>query len=142
MVESSPPSPFIVCEPDLLLELLVVAFDPPAQLGEVDHLFETDVLGKSREPVFGRLIFAVGPLDQQPLFRPALGEFVIAMGDANTHASKARDQRLGLAFPPLDRAPCTLRQTNSELFDRDRLMLVIATQELWWLPTTRSFLWW
>jgi hypothetical protein len=30
--------PFVVAEPDLLLEVLVVALDAPAQFGDVDHL--------------------------------------------------------------------------------------------------------
>ena len=34
------PRPFEVAEPDLLLELLVIALDAPAQLGEVDQAAE------------------------------------------------------------------------------------------------------
>ena len=102
-------------EPDLLLELLIVALDAPAQLGEVDQPAEGDVFGKGREPVFGRLVLALGPLDQQPFFRPALGELVIAMRGANAHAGKARGQPLGRAFAPVDRAPSALGQAEREL---------------------------
>jgi hypothetical protein len=41
MVETSPSSSFEVAEPHLLLELLVVAFDAPAQLGVVDQWLTT-----------------------------------------------------------------------------------------------------
>src|SRR5258707_12890818 len=98
-MEAAPPTPFKMPEPELWLELLMVALDTPAQLGDVDEPAEGDVFRKGREPVFGRLILARGPLDQQPLFRSALGELVITMRDPNAHASKARGQPLGRAFP-------------------------------------------
>ena len=85
-MEAAPPTPFKMSEPELLLELLIVALDTPAQLGGVDQPAEGDVFRKGREPVFGRLILALGPLDQQPLFRSGLSEIVIAMRDANAHA--------------------------------------------------------
>ena len=37
MMEATPAAPFIVAEPDLLLEFLIVALDAPAQLGEIDQ---------------------------------------------------------------------------------------------------------
>ena len=70
MMEAAPSAPFEMPEPDLLLELLIVALDAPAQLGEIDQAVEGDVLRKRREPVFGRLVLALRPLDQQPFFRP------------------------------------------------------------------------
>jgi hypothetical protein len=38
MMEASPASAFVVTEPDFLLEFLVVPFNAPAQLGEVDEV--------------------------------------------------------------------------------------------------------
>src|SRR5207244_6104962 len=69
MMEAAPATTFEMSEPDLLLEFLIVALDAPAQLGEVDQTMEGNVLRKRREPVFGRLLLALGPLDQQPFFR-------------------------------------------------------------------------
>src|SRR5499426_3848810 len=43
MVEAAPSPSFKMSQPDLLLEFLIVAFDPPAQLGNVDELTECDV---------------------------------------------------------------------------------------------------
>lgn len=79
VVEAAPSSPLEMPKPDLLLELLIVALDPPAQLGEVDQTAECGAFGKGREPVFGRLSLAFGPFDQQPLLRSAGGEVVVAM---------------------------------------------------------------
>jgi hypothetical protein len=47
MVKASPAAAFIVTEADLLLEFEIVAFDPPPELGLVDHAFERDV-GRQR----------------------------------------------------------------------------------------------
>src|SRR3984957_15673457 len=52
---AAPASPLEMPKPDFLLELLIVALDSPAQLGEVDQRPEGDVLGKGRKPVFDRL---------------------------------------------------------------------------------------
>src|ERR1035441_10110506 len=67
VVEAAPSSPFEMSQPDLLLEFLIVALDAPAQLGDVDQLAEGDVFRKGREPVFGRLVLALRPLDQATL---------------------------------------------------------------------------
>src|SRR6266542_202969 len=124
-------------EPDLLFELLIIAFNAPAQLGEIHQLAEGDIFRKRRKPVFGRLVLTFGPLDQQPLFRPAVGEHVVTMRETNAHASQARGYRLGRPLPPRDRAPGVFRKAESELLDRDRLMLAVAAKALRWSPAAR-----
>ena len=37
VVEAAPPAPFIVTQAEFLLELLIIALDPPAQFGQVDQ---------------------------------------------------------------------------------------------------------
>jgi multimeric flavodoxin WrbA len=56
---------FVVPEADLLLELQVVALDAPAQLGDIDEATETGARRKRRQPVPGRLGFAVRPFDRK-----------------------------------------------------------------------------
>jgi hypothetical protein len=63
VVKAAPSSSFKVSETDLLLELLIVALDAPTQFGGIDQIAERDVLGKSREPIFGRFGLALGPFD-------------------------------------------------------------------------------
>ena len=46
VVEAAPAAALEVVEPDLLLELLVVAFDPPAELGEADELDDGTLAGR------------------------------------------------------------------------------------------------
>jgi len=68
MVKAAPPASLEVPEPDLLLEFLIVALDPPPQLGGVNQTMQCDVWRQSREPVLSGLLLALGPFDQQPLF--------------------------------------------------------------------------
>jgi hypothetical protein len=68
MVKAAPSAAFVVAEPNLLLEFEIIAFDPPAQLGQIDQALERDVGRQRGEPVVVRLGFALRPLDQQPLF--------------------------------------------------------------------------
>src|SRR3979490_558869 len=108
MMEATPAAPFVVTEPDLLLELLIVALDAPAQLGQIDELREADVLRQRGEPVFGWLCFALRAFDQQPLRRQLLGDpFVVPEGDP--HTGEAGGCLVGGASPPRHRAPSLLR---------------------------------
>jgi hypothetical protein len=43
MAEATPPAPFKMPQPDLLLEFLIIALDAPAQLDGVDQIAERDV---------------------------------------------------------------------------------------------------
>src|SRR5208282_5200574 len=92
------PAAFEMSEPDLLLEFLIVAFDAPAQFGNINKRRKLDVFRQGREPVFGRLLLALGPLDQQPFLRARFGELLVAVRRANAQASKVRRERRGGAF--------------------------------------------
>src|SRR4051812_15820718 len=69
MVEAAPAAALEVPEPKVLLELLVVAFDAPPELGKFDQALEADLLRQRREPVFGGLLLSFRPLDQEPFLR-------------------------------------------------------------------------
>src|SRR5258708_17588692 len=51
MVEATPPAPFVLAEPGLLFELLIIAGNAPPQLGGVDQIAGRDVARKGRERV-------------------------------------------------------------------------------------------
>src|SRR6266478_4694534 len=68
VVEAAPPAPFIITEAEFLLQLLIIALDPPSQLCEINQTVERDILGQSGKPIFGRFGFLLRPLDQKPLF--------------------------------------------------------------------------
>ena len=50
MMEPSPASSFEMTEPDLLLQLLIIALDAPAHHGDIDHALEPGVLGQRGQP--------------------------------------------------------------------------------------------
>src|SRR5260370_11343702 len=122
VVEASPTSPFEVSKPELLFQLLIIALDAPAQLGQIDQAFEGDVCGQRREPIFGRLLLAFGPFDQQPFLATQLA----TTGGAHTDARQARGQSTRSALAPADRAPGALRHVERKRFDRDRLLLALT----------------
>src|SRR6266852_6181615 len=120
MMEATPSASFIMPEPDLLLELLIIALDAPAQLGGVDQIAECDAARQGRKPVLGRLLLALGPLDQQPFFGRFAGP-LMARCNVNTHTRKPRAQPFIGALPPLDGAPSAVPQSEGEVLDRDRI---------------------
>src|SRR6202049_3896193 len=129
-MEAAPSAAFEVSEPNLLLELLIVALDAPAQLGKIDKRRKIDVFRQGREPVFGRRLFALGPLDQQPLLRARFGELLVAMRRANPQAGKPRGKRRGGTFAPGDGLPRPLRQAQRQRLDGERPMLAVAAPPL------------
>src|SRR5262245_38488227 len=128
MVKAAPSAAFVVSEPDLLLEFLVVALDAPAQLGEVDQSIEDDFFRQVREPVTGRFGFALRPFDQQPLGRMRRVPSIVVMGRAYPQPARARAKPVVGAFTPSDRAPTPFRLTQGQLLDRYRLVGVVTTQ--------------
>ena len=67
VVEAAPAAPFIITKAEFLLELLIIALDPPAQLGRIDQPIKGDILWQGGKPILGRLGFVFRPLNQQPL---------------------------------------------------------------------------
>src|SRR5947208_16665513 len=130
VMEAAPSAAFEVPEPDLLLELLIIALDAPAQLSQIDEGGKIDVFRQGRQPVFDRLLLAFRPLDQQPLRRMRRGELLVAMRRANPQARKPRGQRRRGTLAPGDRSPCPLRQAQRQRLDGERPMLTVATQPL------------
>ena len=89
MVKAAPASTLVVPQPDLLLELLIVPLNAPAQLGPVHKLGQCRVRRQGRQSVFRRLPLSFRPLDQEPLLGSGLMPQVIAMGRADPHGGKA-----------------------------------------------------
>src|SRR3989304_3925813 len=70
MMEPPPPAALEMIEPELVLELLIVALDAPAQLGEPNEVGDRRRRRQRRQPILRGLRFASRPFDQQPLLRP------------------------------------------------------------------------
>src|SRR3954469_15434060 len=105
VVEAAPAAALVVPEPQFLLELLVVALDAPPELGKFNQARETNVLRQGREPVFGGLLLAFRPLDQEPFLRARFAQPVIAMSGSHPHPCEARGEPIGDALAPTDLGP-------------------------------------
>src|SRR3954462_6379812 len=100
MMKAAPAPSFIMIEPQFLLEVLVIPLNPPAQFGHVNQIDQGGGRRQGREPVLGRLLVALRPLDQQPLLRMRLGPPVVAMGWAHPDRSEAPAQLTPAALAP------------------------------------------
>jgi len=89
MMESPPASPLEMSQAEFALQFLVVAFDAPAQLDDVDESRKRHVLGQGREPVFGWLRLALRPLDDEPFDGMRRHEFVVARGRPDPRGGEA-----------------------------------------------------
>ncbi len=121
MVEAAPASALEMAKANLLFKLAIIAFYAPAQLGCIGQFAEGDTGGQRGEPVFCRLGFVFGPLDQQPLLRPRLVQPVILMGGPDPQPGEARLQPVIRSLTPGYRLPRIFRQAQRQRFDRDRL---------------------
>src|SRR4029450_11536778 len=119
VVEAALAAALVVPEPQLLLELLVVAFDAPPELGEFDQAREADLLGQGREPVFGGLLLAFRPLDQEPFLRAQLIAPLIARAGSHAPPCEARSEPIGDALAPGDRGPRLRPKSKRQRLNRD-----------------------
>src|SRR3990172_2944512 len=92
MMEPPPPAALEMIEPELVLELLIVALDAPAQLGEPNEVGDRRRRRQRRQPILRGLRFASRPFDQQPLLRPGCRALFIAVG--RPHAQDRKSTRL------------------------------------------------
>src|SRR4051794_33404504 len=128
MMKAAPTASFIMIEPKFLLEVLIIPLNPPAQL--VNQIDQGSRRRQGREPVLGRLLVTLRPLDQQPLLRMRFGPPVVAMGRTHPHRGEAPAQVTPATRAPTHRLPGTRRQSESEVLGADRLMLGIPALEL------------
>ena len=108
MMESPPATPLEMSQAQFALQFLVVVFDAPSQLDDVDESRERPVLGQGREPVFGRLRPALRPFDDETICRAAdrrgrLSPSSRVSGACTAETSARRSQAARLPRP--DRTP-------------------------------------
>ena len=62
-MEAAPAASLVVSKAQFLFQLLIIALDPPAQLGQIDQAIEGHIRRDSGQPIFGGLGIAFGPFD-------------------------------------------------------------------------------
>jgi hypothetical protein len=88
-VKATPASPFVMTEPELLFQVLIVALDAPAHLGHEYKLLKCRLLGGGSEKVFERLRIAIRPFNEQPFFVANGTSPIVAMCGTNPYGGKA-----------------------------------------------------
>src|SRR5712691_8031583 len=117
MMKAAPAPALEMIEPELVLELLIVALDAPTQLGEADEVGDGRRRRQGREPILRGLGFAPWPLDQQPLGPPGLRTLLIAMGGPHAQPREAGAHRAARPFAPRHRPPRRRRQRAGQLLE-------------------------
>src|SRR5512134_174102 len=142
MVKAAPSATLVVSKPEFLLEVLIIALDPPASLRLPHEFGEGGVGREGGEPVLRRLFLTFWPLDQTPFLGTRFRAIDVAMGGADAHGGEARGQPGIGALAPGDTPPCRRRQADGEFLCRDRLVFVVAAQKQGWTPATAPWLRW
>src|SRR5712692_6477307 len=114
MIKAPPTAPLEMVQPELILELLIVALDAPAELGQADEGRDRGHLRQSREPILRGRAFAPRPLDEQPFFRPGLRALRIAMGRSQAQPREAGTHRAAGPFAPRYRPPRRRRNRHGQ----------------------------
>src|SRR6516164_11717879 len=127
MMEAAPASAFEVIQAQLVLELLVVPLDPPAELSQPHELGEGRRRRQGREPVLRGLGFPARPLDQEILFRAGLGALLIAMRGPNADPGEAGAHGATRPFAPAHRVPARDRHRRGQALEANGPMAGGAT---------------
>ncbi len=64
VVKAAPAATFVVTQSELLLQILIVAFDTPTHLRHEYELFKCRLPGSGTEKVFERLCISIGPFNE------------------------------------------------------------------------------
>src|SRR5438876_8656183 len=114
MMEAAPAPAFEVIQPQLVLELLVVPLDAPAQHRQADQVDRGRRRWQRGEPILDRRSFPPRPFDEQPLFEPGCRAPVVAMRGPDADRREARPHRAARACAPGHGAPSPRRQLLSQ----------------------------
>src|SRR6266481_7285277 len=128
MMKAAPAAPLIMIEPDLVLELLVVAFNAPANHRQPHEALERGGGRHGREPILARLRLVLRPLDQEPFFRARVRELPIAMRRTDAHGGKPRDHRSPGALAPAHELPRARIERPRQLTHGEGPMTCVAVQ--------------
>jgi hypothetical protein len=132
VVEAPPASSLEVIETDLLLQLLVVAFDSPADLREANELLFGGVRGHGGKPDLGELRLSSWPLDDKPFQIARRMPKLVSVSRPDTQKGKARSHVAAATLPPCDRLPRRRWQTVSKKANRKRSLALHSSDERRW----------
>ena len=118
MMKPAPTAAFVLSQPELLLELLIVALDAPTPLGRGHQGLERGVGRQVGQPIFAGLRVAARPFDQQPLLGTQVGTARVAVGHPKPDRGEPRTERCIRPFAPLHGTEAASLQRHRDVFDR------------------------
>jgi hypothetical protein len=124
-------------KPELLLQLLIIALDPPSQLCDSKKRSKAISSGKVANQY---LVGSASPCGHSISIHSSVRGSVskVSRCAGLTLPRKARREPVCGALAPHDGLPRFCRQAESERLDRDRLMLLVASKLLGRSPDTRT----
>src|SRR5258708_12361802 len=115
MMKTSPAPTFVMSQSQLLLQLLIVAFDNPTMFRSFHQLSQCGTGRESRKPVVGRFALPLRPFDQQPFFVTRFASPIVPMSRSHSQCRKTQAHFLLLPLPPAAPLPLLRRHANSPL---------------------------
>jgi hypothetical protein len=112
-MKTPPTSTLIVTQAEVLLQILVVALDASALMGNADQLIDRRVQRQGGQEALARFGFACRPLDEQPLLEAQACFADISASMTQPNRRKALAQRRVGALAPSDRLECLPAATTS-----------------------------
>lgn len=137
-MKASPTAPLEVPQAEFLLEVLIVALDTPAQLGQTYQFAQRCGRRQVAQEVLCRFRFLAGPFDEKPLLRTRFCALAIPVRTTHSDSGKTSAQRRVAAFPPTDCAVLLLGQLQGQSLGADRLVCVVALQQLRASPSSHQ----
>lgn len=91
-----------------MLQLQMVPLDSPTHLGYPDQIIDLYRRRQHRQPVFLRLRFLLGPLDQKLFFMSGIAPFIVVLGSSTPDRREPQLHLSGAALAPGNCFPRTL----------------------------------
>jgi hypothetical protein len=129
MMKAAPTSHFVIPQPDSL-EFFVIAFDRPTAFGCVNQPSQGRLPAQCQKPIFGRISFSKGPLNQQPLFVARSLSLMIEMSRPDQFRAEMRTQFAVRSFTPRNWPETVAAKLIGKLPHCHRLMLLVPAQQL------------
>src|SRR5258708_31110259 len=129
MVKTSTAPTFVMPQSQLLLQLLVVAFDNPTMFRSFHQLSQCGTGWESRKPVLGPFALPLRPFDQQPFCVTRFASPIVPMSTSHSQCRKPRAPFLLRPLTPADRSPILRPHRKSHLSARNRFIFSIPARQ-------------
>lgn len=122
MVKPDPPATLVMIESQLILHLLEISLDAPADLRQANQIIATGMFGKGGQPVFRRLGLGLRPFDQEPFGTSRFAPLVVTMRGPHPNSRESGLHGATGPLSPTNRTPTTRGKSVSQFAGGKRLV--------------------